>query len=277
MSDWIVYAVGFSQIVVLYLLALPYCVRTTYEIYLGKNRQWVHDNPAFRQRYPEPRVSVLLSYLVGAGLFGYFLYALLTSSDASWQVNLLTLPTLPFGVIYVGHAIVECFRMRRKIPRATKRSVVLERRSLTSMISPRWIYFGYLLIGLAIAAYGYAYYEGHVEPRIFVKHMIGTAGVTILAIIALIYSVRRKKQSVDELWGPSYRRGEVLFSIACLYVFSIGSIIVALQYLFSVQWLSRIDAAVMVSLFLQAGMFYMGRHSWPKSSGTSNRPPAMVG
>jgi hypothetical protein len=107
--------------------------------------------------------------------------------------------------------------------------------------------------------------------------MIGTAGVTILATIALIYSVRRKKQSVDELWGPSYRRGEVLFSIACLYVFSIGNLIVALQYIFSVQWLSRIDAAVIVSVFVQAAMFYLGRHAWPKDPGSLNRPPAVVG
>jgi hypothetical protein len=277
MNTWIVGMVGFSQIAVLYLLALPYGVRMTYHVYLGKNRQWVQDNAAFREHYPEPKYTVWFSYVVGAGLFAYFLYRLSIDSDASWQVDLLTLSVLPFSAIYICHAIVECFRVRAKIPLATKRSVVLERRSLDSMVGPRWVYGGYLLLAIAIAAHCFAFYDGRVEARVFAKHIVGAVGITSLMTIGLIYCIRRKKQSIDEMWGPSYRRSEVIFIIALLYLFAFGSLIVALQYVFVVQWLSRIDAAVAVSVIIQAGMFYLGRHAWPKNSITPNRPPAIVG
>jgi hypothetical protein len=278
MSNWIAYVVGLSQIIVLHILALPYCVRMTYSVYLGKNPQWVADNVAFRERYPIPRRIVWLSYFLGTGLFAFFLYSILNvgSDTRTLLLDLFNWPIASFATLYCAHAIVECFRVRRKIPLPAKRSVVLERRSLQSVINQKWAQVAYLLVSIVVCSYLFAYYAGWIETRIFVKRTAVIAMFTLATSLMLAAGVLRKKQSLDEWWGPAYRKSEVVLGIACLYfVAGIGALSL-LQDVLGIALLTYVGVQVALSAFIQAAMFYMGRHSWPKGSGTSNRPTAMV-
>ena len=270
MSNWIAYIVGLSQIIVLHFLALPYCVRLTYSVYLGKNRQWVADNAAFRERYPLPKWSVWLSFLLGAGLFAFFLREIINASVESSDVrsllfDLFNLPALSFFIVYCGHAIVECFRVRRKIPLPAKRSVALERRSLETVINPKWVSVAYLLVVTVVVAYAAAYYADWISTRVFVKRTAVMAMFSLTGSLMLAAAIRRKKQSVDEWWGPAYRKSEVVFGVVCLYLVAGIGALSLLQDVFAVTLLTYIGVQITLSAFIQAAMFYMGRHSWPRN------------
>lgn len=267
MSNWIAYIVGFSQIIVLHFLALPYCLRLTYSVYLGKNYQWVADNAEFRERYPIPKWSVWLSFLLGAGLFAYFLREIINvgSDVRSLLLDLFNLPVVAFVAVYCGHAIIECFRVRRKIPLPAKRRVVLERRSLETVINPKWVSVAYLLVVAVVGAYVVAHYADWISTRVFVKRTVVMAMFCLAGSLMLAATIRRKKQSVDEWWGPSYRKGETICGVACLYLVAVIGALSFLQDVFAVTLLTYIGVQVALSAFIQAGMFYMGRHSWPKN------------
>jgi hypothetical protein len=267
MSNWIAYIVGFSQIIVLHFLALPYGLRLTYSVYLGKNRQWVTDKPEFRERYPLPKWSVWLSFLLGAGLCAYFLREIM-HVDGDQRVLLLNLfnwPIASFSAVYSAHAIIECFRVRRKIPLPAKRRVVLERRSLQSIVNPKWVSVAYLLVVVVVGAYVFAHYAGVIDTHVFVKRTLDMAVLSLASSLALAFGVLRKKQSVDEWWGPAYRKSEVVFGVACLYLVAGFGALSFLQDVFEVTLFTYIGVQITLSAFIQAGMFYMGRHSWPKN------------
>lgn len=256
MNAWIIYAVAFSQIVVLYGLFGPLCIRMFYGVIIHRNPQWVNDNPAFQRRYPAPKYSIWLFYLAGAAWIAFFVWVFFTTKVGFWLLGSLTAPVFPFTIIYLLYIGVEYFRVLKRIPLPTKRTVPLERRSLQDIVNPWWVYLSYLFLAIIAGVYLFEYYDGKVDTNIFARRMIGLAVVVLLATGSLIYSIRRKKQPIDELVGAKYRKFELSFTILVLYLGVGAGALRLLQDVFAVRPFSDDRVFVALSVFLQIVALY---------------------
>jgi hypothetical protein len=273
MNIWVVYAVGFSQMIVLFWLALPFCVWMTYDTYVNKNRQWVHEHPEFQQRYPAPRYAVWLSYLLGLAWLAVLVDQI--PGSGSQFVPLRPIPPgiyrlfsgslLSFVAVYSVHLVVEYFRMASRIPLPTKRAVKVERRSLQGILDPRWAYGGYLLIAAGAGIAGIAYWLGGISVGALALEMRALGALALVALLSslgLAYSVTRKKLPLDVTFGPSYRKSELIVWISLLYLAGIVGILRLYDILFGTHLLSPLPIMLGISVLVQFGMFYAGRHPW---------------
>jgi hypothetical protein len=268
MNYWVSYAVGLSQLIVLFWLALPFCLWMTYDNFVSTNRAWCQD------RRP-PRHAVRLSYLTGSAWVAVLIYQLAVSGFATPHLppgaiapaayRLFVGSLLSFVAIYSFHWCVEYWRWARKIPLQTKRNVTIERRELTGIVNPRWVYGAYLLLGAAAALGAVALRSGHLAATAVATGMRlgGTVAIiTLIISVAMAYSVRRKKQPLDGTFGPSYRKSELILWISLLYGLGILCILGLIDALCDTHLLSPVSIVIGLSALVQFCLFYLGRHPW---------------
>lgn len=248
---WLVYAVAFSQILILYGVATASNARLVYHLYLSKNRQWVNENPAFRQRYAAPRFAIWLSYAMGLAWLAVLLQTMAGGGPEGRLIALLVGPIFSWMALCFGYAGIEYHRVCKKIPLPARRSTSLERRTLRDFMNPFWAYLGYGLIALVAAVYVTALLRGIIAMELFAARMTGLTIAVVLQVLTLAYCIRRKKQPVDEELGPGYRRLEVIGNIPLLYlVVFIGGFRI-LQDLFGISLFSDITFFLFTSVLVQ--------------------------
>ena len=235
MLTWVVYGFAFSQIVLLYGFFFALSVRLSYEGYMAKNLQWVAEHPAFQQRFPRPRYSIWLSYLVGATWIVYFIRVFFVVIDKSWLMKSLALPAAPFVALWLLYVGVEYFRVYTRIPLPDKRRTSLDRRDMRDFLNPLWVYVGYLIVVAIVATNAVAFYRGAFDLRPFLRlvTIALTAGALVLAI-QLRFSLRRKNGPMDELMGRGYRSFEVILEVSTLYLLILLAALATLHFVFRV-------------------------------------------
>ena len=216
MGSWSIYLVMFSQIVVLYWLAAPLNSRLTYQVFLGRNRQYVTASESFLRRFPPPRDSIRLAQALGAcWIVGLACALLVEHSDTTLIVGLVA-PMLCWTLLCFGYIGIEYVRMFKKIPVPAVRQASLARRALRDYMNPLWAYLAYALIFLVAAVYVAGYLNGRVPEYVFIGRMAGLTVASVTGSLCLIYSLRRKNQPIDDELGPIYRKIEVIGIIPLL-------------------------------------------------------------
>jgi hypothetical protein len=275
----------FSEIVLLYGFFFPVVVRLFYDGYIAKNRRWVADNPAFQQRFPSPRYSIWFSYLVGSAWIAllvrvYFFERAWLLKSIFFPEALVVYPAVLFGVLSFLYACVEHFRVHRRIPLADQRRASLDRRELRDFLNPCWVYLGYLfLIGIVLAN-GIAVSRGIVDSRATMRGMIGLVLCAVMLAFALRSSLRRKAGPVDNLFGSSYRKFEVILVVAGLYLIVLGGALSTLHFVGHLWVLPSPIAAMLANsaalqllvLYVLLGMPFFPKRNHPTSAGATRTP-----
>jgi hypothetical protein len=265
----------FSEIVLLYWFFLPMVVRLFYEGYIAKNRRWVADNPAFQERFPSPRYSIWFSYLVGSAWIAlsvrvYFFERAWLLKSIFFPGALVLYPTVLFGVLSLLYACVEHFRRHRRIPLADRRRASLDRRELRDFLNPGWVYLGYLFLVGIIVANVIAVSRGLVDARpTILPRMITLVLCAVILALTLKSSLRRKEGFVDNLFGSSYRKFEVILLVAGLYVIVLGGGLSTLYFVGHISVLpSPVTCGLATSAAIQLLVLYMllGMPFFPKEN-----------
>jgi hypothetical protein len=215
MTDWAIYLVAISQIIVLYWLSTASNIRFINNTLLSKNPQWVAEHPAIKQRYAAQKLQAMAFYIVGvAALAGLGYLALTASINAAIGVSVGSL--FLWLAMLIAYAYNEYQHTWKAIPAPAKRSASLERRALRDFVPPVLTYACYGLYAVGIAIYLTAMLRDLVPVHVFVGRMIGVAVVLVVGSMTLLYCVWRKKQPIDDEW-PNYRKLEVRGNVALLY------------------------------------------------------------
>ncbi len=280
MVTWLVYGLALSQIVLFYGFFFPLGVRATHEGYLAKNRPWIEDHPAFRERF-HPRYSIWLSYLLGSAWVVLLSFLFFPATERTWLLNsiffpqaVFLYPVLLFALVVLGYIGIGHFRLYRQIPLAAKRRASLIRRELRDFLNPGWMYLGYLLLAGVVAFNGVACYRGIVDRR---ATLPGTMAAIVCAAgtaVVLRVSLRRKDSQFDELFGTSFRKFEVILEHGLLYFGVLASSLATLHSVGHVAAPSPITAtlagsvvAQLLVLYVLLGMPFFRRGNPPSSGG----------
>jgi len=261
MYSWLIYAVAFSQIVVLYWLAAPASFRLVYHAMLNKNREWVDANPAFRQRYATPKYSIWICYVTGFGWLGALIYVFFFSGSDSGMTASLSVPILPLMLIQFGYMGIEYYRVYKKIPLPVKRSTSLERRALKDFLNPSWVYICYVFFCLVAGMYISGLVRGVIEKNLFIARMVGMSIAVAIGTFSMLYALRRKKQPVDDALGPLARKFEVFGTVAVLYICVFVGLFRTLQDFFSVYLFTDLAFFFSMSVLIQAVSLFCLMHA----------------
>lgn len=272
----------FSEIILLYWFYFPVVVGQFYEGYIAKNRRWVADNPAFQERFPSPRYSIWFSYLVGSAWIAllvrvYFFERAWLLKSIFFPEALVVYPAVLFGVLSFLYACVEHFRLHRCIPLADQRRASLDRRELRDFLNPSWVYLGYLLLVGVVVANVIAVSRGIVDARPTGPRMITLVLCAVILAWTVKSSLRRKAGYVDNLFGNSYRKFEVILVVAGLYLIVLGGTLSTLHFVGHLSVLPSPIAGTLAGsaaiqllvLYMLLGMPFFPKGNHPTSAGGS--------
>ena len=191
----------------------------------------------------EAKVFDMAVLFFGHGMAGATIFF---GSDPKPGTRIFTLlvPTFAWLILVLGYTCVAYHRVCKKIPLPTKRSANFERRALRDFVPPFWTILCYLLYAVAIGVYIVAIRTELIPMQVFVGRMIGFVIILVTGTSTLLYCLRRKKQAIDDAWGPFYRKMEVTGNIILLY----GCLLV-------VAW-GMLRDFFSVSLFGEAAYFF---------------------
>lgn len=257
MNDWIIFALAVSQIVVLYWLCTRNFFAVINKIYLDKNVAWIRDNPAFYARFSQAKYAVFLMYVIGA----FWLFGLASTFDDKTDEKLFfytIMPNFVWQLVLTVYVIVMYFRISKKIPLAAKRSASLVRRTLGDYVHPLWTVLWVGCYLFVFGAYVVALSNQQIDMNTFLYRLIYVFVVLLLTAAFVRYSVRRKKHFLDDVFGSSFRRWEVIAN----FVFSmLGGALVVLWVmvndLTSSLWATQISMAVAMSVVTQLLLIYL--------------------
>jgi hypothetical protein len=276
MKDWIIFALAFSQIVVLYWISTRSCLGMINKIFLDKNTAWVLDNPDFYARFAKPKLTVYLLYGVGA-LWLLGLSSIMGKMDDTSLFLFLGVPNSVWQMMLMVYLGVAYFRIAKKIPLPTKRSANLARRNLRDYVHPFWTGLCVASYLIVIASYVAALTGKHIELEVFVRRMAYLAFVLLLTVGLLRYSLRRKRNFLDDVLGASFRRWEVLANFTFSMMASAFVVLwIMIHDLTSTLLISPISVALAWSLVCQALVLYLTFHTRIKQALAKEVPVPMT-
>ncbi len=257
MNDWIIVALAVSQIVVLFWLSTRSCLALINKIYLDKNVAWVRDNPAFYKRFSQPKYAKFMMYLIGA----FWLFGLSSMLDERSDTKLFfytIMPNFVWQLVLAVYVVAMYFLIAKKIPLAAKRSTNLARRNLRDYVHPLWTALCVGCYLFVFGAYVVALSNQQIETNTFLYRVIYVCFVLLITTVLLRYSVRRKKHFLDDVFGSSFRRWEVIAN----FVFSMlgGALVVLwvmINDLTASLWATQINIAVALSVVTQILLIYL--------------------
>lgn len=257
MNDWIIFALAVSQIVVLFWLSSRKCFAVINKIYLDKNVTWIRDNPAFFARFSQAKYTVFFMYVIGA----FWLFGLGATFDNKTDETLFfytIMPNFVWQLVLAVYVVVMYFRIAKKIPLAAKRSASLARRTLGDYVHPLWTVLWVACYLFVFGAYVVALSNQQIDMNTFLYRVIYVCFVLLLTSAFVRYSVRRKKNFLDDVFDSSFRRWEVIGN----FVFSmLGGALVVLWVmvsdLTSTLWATQISMAVAMSIVTQLLLIYL--------------------
>jgi hypothetical protein len=256
MSAWLVHAVAFSQIVVLYWLTPTRYLRLIDSAFFARNPAWAAANPEATAALATPRAWLLALYAGGGAWLALMAYQGL-SARHGWQVLISVAPTLGWLLCVAAYTLVQQRRIGQAVPLAQKRSAQLQRRTLRDFVPPFWSNLIFGLYGLELAVFAIAWLRGRIGLASLIAALIGIGSIVIIGGACLLHALRRKQQPADEAWGPLYRKVEVIGNIVVLYVCQLAALSAITNTFFSVQLFSELVFFVAVNLTLQAASLYL--------------------
>jgi hypothetical protein len=93
--------------------------------------------------------------------------------------------------------------------------------------------------------------DGSIAKSLFWWRIASMIVGSLILSASLRYSVQRKRQAVDDVLGPTYRRFEVLGTIACVYLFVLAIGLLAVQDVLGIYLLTNIAFLGSASVLLQ--------------------------
>jgi hypothetical protein len=261
MSPWLVHLVAASQIVVFYWLTITRMQRVVDVTFFHKNPGWLAANPSVKAALAAPPWVRTMFYLAGAGWLGALLnHAWRTdglptdglSADFGWQVWISVAPTLAYLVLVGLYATLQYQRTNKTVPLAAKRRAPFQRRALRDFVHPFWSTLCFALYALELAVFVGAWYRNTIELRVLVGALIGIGGIVSVSAGSLLYALRRRDQPVDELWGPMYRKLEVIGIVLTAYACQVVVVSTMMTVFFSAIIFPMVPFVVAVNLTLQA-------------------------
>lgn len=255
MSAWLVHAVAFSQIVVLYWLSPSAFLRMVDGVFFARNRAWLAAHPEARAALATPRAWLLALYAGGGVWLALMAYQGLAQRHG-WQVFISLAPTFAWMLLVFAHAAIQQRRIGQAVPLAQKRSAPLQRRALRDYVRPFWTRLCYGLYALELAVFAIAWLRGRIPLASLIGALIGIGTIVVVGSACLLYALRRKNQPADEAWGPQYRKLEVIGNVVVLYVCQLAALSAISSTFFGVQLFSELMFFVAVNLTLQAAILY---------------------
>lgn len=249
---YFVYAVMASQVVVLYWLAAPATFRLIYRSCLQRNPAWLEAHPEFAQRYRQANYPFALSFLLGLGWLIALGGGIANGSLERAEPRTLLWPALLWLLFELAVAAIEYARIGKHIPLPDRRRAVLGRRSVGDFINPAWIWPGCAMLLAIGLVYLWAYWSGRLDTDVLVWRLASLLLGAAIWSAALRYSVRRKKQALDDALGPPYRRAEVRTVVACLYLYVLVLAYHTLQDVFAMYLDGNLLFYTVLSLILQS-------------------------
>jgi len=214
MNQWIMLAVATSQIVVLYFITSKRYLRLIDHTFFSRNPRWLDDNPDLKQT---PASLLCVFHAVGAAWLAYAAYCI-TNPLVPHLVLLSTIPTLAWVAMTGAYCAFQYRRVYRKIPAQARRSAPFARRALRDFVRPVWSWTCAALYASAAATYIGAYHLDTIDEPTFIGRMAGIGFIAITATACLFYGVRRKQQPIDDAFGPTYRKVEVVGALGTAYL-----------------------------------------------------------
>ncbi|MEO7578468.1 MAG: hypothetical protein ABIT83_12725 [Massilia sp.] len=261
MSAWIVHAVAFSQIVVLYWLSAAPLLRMVDGVFFARNPAWLADHPDRKAALASPRAWPLALYACGGAWLALMAHQGL-QERREWQVFISLAPTFVWMFFVMAYAAVQQRRIGRAVPLATKRSAQLRRRALRDYLPPIWTNVCYGLYALELAVFTVAWLRGRIPLASMIAALAGIGGIVIIGSACLLYALRRKHQPADDAWGPLYRKVEVIGNVVTLYICQLAVLSAISNVFFGFQLFSALSFFVAVNVTLQAACLYL-IHSQP--------------
>jgi uncharacterized Tic20 family protein len=115
-------------------------------------------------------------------------------------------------------------------------------------------------MALIAAVYIQAVRLGRIDNATFTARMTGLSIGLIFGTLALFYGIRRKRQPLDDAWGPSYRKLEICFYVFVLYLLALVGVNCVLEDIFAISFFSDITFVIAVSLIIQAFSLWFSKH-----------------
>jgi hypothetical protein len=215
MSNWIIYGLALSQIVILYGLFPAVFLRLMPGLYFLKNPEWIAQNPDFKLRSEMPALAAMLFYVVGLAWLVLLLYFKPSVATDGFQLGLA--PACVWLVMLGACLVIDYFRVERHIPLPEQALATPGPRALRHYLNPYWVWLCFGLYAASILANALMYYQHHILPVVFERRMTGTAITLGIFTLALLYGLYRKPKPQDDIWGSSSRKLEVMFYLAVLY------------------------------------------------------------
>lgn len=131
-----------------------------------------------------------------------------------WQLTVVS--TLVSTLFFVALGILMFFVWMAKIPVSERRQADLLRRSIDDFIPLPVRLVTYLLVFIILTAWIVVAVLGWYEDPNFLKRLIRIFVISGFIWLTTSYSIGRRPNVMDRLFGLGYRRGEVLLTFSCL-------------------------------------------------------------
>jgi hypothetical protein len=221
MTDWIDFAVYATFFFALYFAQPTMQQRLIVPLLVDRNAQWVAAHPDIVRQIAGSRWRLWLSYALGTASLGLL---------ASYQLNLWSVPVSSAGVSPPKWAVLWELAMaaliaamiidgtvglwahlaiKRRIPLASRRHAVLERRSLDTWV-PRGVQFGtYAAVTVNLAAWTGAGMLGKHSSSLFWSRFAILIVLSVVFHLGTRAMVVRRSNVMDRILGPANRAWEV--------------------------------------------------------------------
>lgn len=275
MNNWIIFTLAMSQIVVLYGMSVRSCLGAINKIFLDKNLAWVRENPAFSARYAQPKYTVFILYAMGA-LWLLGLFSTLDTMDDTKLFFYTMMPNFVWQVVLMIYLIVAKLRIASRIPLPSKRRASLMRRNLGDYIHPAWTVLCGACYLFVIGAYLVALSNQQIELGVFVARLLYVLLVLLITVVFLRHSLRRKKIFLDDTFGASFRRWEVIANFSFSMLGGAAVVLwVMINDLTTTMWASQLNLAVALGVVTQTLLVYLSFNSRVKQAMATDLPAAL--
>jgi len=221
MSEWIDLFIYAILIVAFWFAAPRWATRFALLNVADRDPDWVAGHPEAASQLASSRWYLRVCQIFGALSLGALLSLQIglwphasSAAPERWQLlRDIAAASMLVGLVFsVACGTLFSRWLGKQVPLAERRQAVLEPRAIDDFV-PRWLrYLTYTLVAAQWSAWVFVGAVGfHVGPNFWAQFVTAILFSTIFYFLTRV-SVNRPPGSLDRIFGPDYRRGEVRYS-----------------------------------------------------------------
>jgi len=279
MSEWVDVVVYASLIAVVWGWFPGWSSQLTVPVIADRNPAWLADHPGNAQQFVVRRwfrwsclvwgLASLLALLAFQFEFWPQRLAFLRGAPQWEALRDLNSFMLLSGLTYVAVCSLLFFRwLHTNVPLSARRQATLHRRSIDDYVPQTIRYAVYAVMALHLASWATVGVTGRYVTGAFWSEMAFQVVISGVFLLLMVTAVHRRPGAMDRIFGPGYRRTEVL--VACVaQLLPLPNGVTSLYGQVAGNSSSTVDRFMHLGLVLFVVALAMLLGAWSRLSGTS--------